>query len=98
MGYGRAAVPAAALTAAALLLCVPRPAAVHAEGSAEDRAAFQPAQQQPSAAPTLKVYSRETIVDVTVTDAKGNPVHGLTRDDFTVEEDGHPQPISGFYE
>jgi VWFA-related protein len=97
------AVPAAALTAAVLLLCAPRLAAVHAEGSAEgraeDRAAFQPAQQQPTAvAPTLKVYSRETIVDVTVTDAKGNPIHGLTRDDFTVKEDGKEQPVKSFAE
>jgi VWFA-related protein len=49
-------------------------------------------------APTLKVYSRETIVDVTVTDSKGNPVHGLTRDDFTVKEDNKPQPIRSFEE
>jgi hypothetical protein len=37
-------------------------------------------------------------VDVTVTDSKGNPVHGLTRDDFTVLEDGKPQPIRTFEE
>ena len=48
--------------------------------------------------PTLHVYSRETIVDVLVTDDKGQPVHGLTRADFSVEEDGHPQPIRSFYE
>ena len=34
--------------------------------------------QPATTAPTLKVYARETVVDVTVTDAKGNPVHGLT--------------------
>jgi len=50
------------------------------------------------AAPTLKVYFRETIVDVTVTDSKGNPVHGLTQSDFTVKEDGKPQPIHSFEE
>ncbi len=55
------------------------------------------AAQNPSG-PTLKVYSRETIVDVTVTDAKGNPVHGLTKDDFTVKEDGKEQPIKSFEE
>jgi VWFA-related protein len=49
-----------------------------------------------SAVPTLKVYSREIVVDVTVTDAKGNPVHGLTRDNFTIKEDGKPQPIHSF--
>jgi VWFA-related protein len=56
--------------------------------------------QPPSAtaATTIHVYSRETIVDVLVTDDKGQPVRGLTRDDFTVEEDGHRQPIRGFSE
>jgi VWFA-related protein len=56
--------------------------------------------QNPSApaAPTLHVYSRETIVDVLVTDDKGQPLRGLTRSDFTIEEDGQPQPIRGFYE
>lgn len=56
--------------------------------------------QNPSvpATPTLHVYSRETIVDVLVTDDKGNPVRGLKQSDFTVLEDGHPQPIRSFYE
>ena len=49
-------------------------------------------------APTLRVYSRETIVDITITDSKGNPVHGLKREDFTVKEDGKPQPIRSFHE
>lgn len=48
--------------------------------------------------PTLHVNARETLVDVTVTDAHGNPVHGLTRNDFTISEDGHPQPIRAFSE
>jgi VWFA-related protein len=51
---------------------------------------------QPTTAPTLRVYSRETIVDVTVTDSKGNPVHGLTQSDFTIKEDGKLQPIHSF--
>jgi VWFA-related protein len=49
-------------------------------------------------APTLHVTSRETVVDVSVTDAKGNPVHGLQQSDFTVKEDGKPQPIRSFEE
>jgi VWFA-related protein len=53
---------------------------------------------QPPQAPTLQVYSRETVVDVTVTDAHGNPVHGLTQSDFTIKEDGHPQSIRSFHE
>ena len=39
-----------------------------------------------SSAPTIKVTARETVVDVTVTDAKGNPVHGLTRAVFTLKQ------------
>jgi VWFA-related protein len=48
--------------------------------------------------PTLKVNTRLTLVDVTVTDSKGRPVHGLTQADFTVKEDGKPQPIKDFEE
>ena len=48
--------------------------------------------------PTIHVYSRETILDVLVTDDKGHPVRGLTRSDFTIAEDGHPQPIRSFNE
>ena len=56
----------------------------------------QPTQQ--STAPTLQVYSRETIVDVLVTDDQGHPVRNLTKADFTISEDDHPQPIRSFYE
>src|SRR5690349_15792260 len=35
-------------------------------------------------------------LDVVVTDAKGKTVHGLTKDDFVVVENGVPQPISNF--
>jgi len=48
--------------------------------------------------PTLKVNTRLTLVDVTVTDSKGHPVHGLTQADFTIKEDGKPQPIKNFEE
>jgi VWFA-related protein len=51
-----------------------------------------------SSAPTIHVYSRETIFDVLVSDSKGNPVHGLTRNDFTIFEDGQPISIRGFSE
>jgi VWFA-related protein len=56
--------------------------------------------QTPSAepAPTIQVYSRETIIDVLVTDDKGQPVRGLTQSDFTIEEDNKPQAIRSFSE
>jgi len=37
-------------------------------------------------------------VDVVVTDRAGNPVHGLTKDDFELLENGQPQTITNFYE
>jgi VWFA-related protein len=49
-------------------------------------------------ASTIKVITRETVVDVTVTDKNGNPVHGLTQADFTVKEDRKEQPIRSFHE
>ncbi|MEM6455977.1 MAG: VWA domain-containing protein [Acidobacteriota bacterium] len=36
-------------------------------------------------------------VDVYVTDKKGNPITGLTKDDFVLHQDGRPVAISNFY-
>jgi VWFA-related protein len=47
---------------------------------------------------TLQINSRSVLVDVVVTDKNGNPVTGLTRDAFTVSEQGKPQAISFFEE
>ena len=41
---------------------------------------------------------RVTNVDVVVTDRNGNRVAGLSKDDFTLIEDGKIQPITNFYE
>jgi VWFA-related protein len=56
------------------------------------------AQQDKNAPTTLQAYSRLTTVDVTVTDANGHPIQGLTQSDFTILEDGKPQPIHNFEE
>ncbi|MGB6975242.1 MAG: VWA domain-containing protein [Terracidiphilus sp.] len=47
---------------------------------------------------TLRVTTRAVLVDVIVTDKNGNPVKGLTKDDFAIVEDGKPQAISYFEE
>jgi len=39
-----------------------------------------------------------TIVDVTVTDDKGHPVHGLHQSEFTLLEDGQPMALASFDE
>ncbi|HEY4085347.1 MAG TPA: VWA domain-containing protein [Bryobacteraceae bacterium] len=40
--------------------------------------------------------SREVAVDVTVTDGKGVPIQGLTRDDFSITDEGKPRVITSF--
>ena len=51
----------------------------------------------PSSAPTLHVNSRLVFLDVTVLNAKGQPVvSGLTKDDFTITQDKKPQKIFSF--
>ena len=52
----------------------------------------QPEQQQP----TFKVSVNVVDVDVTVKDAQGNFVSGLSAEDFEVFEDGKPQAIQTF--
>lgn len=47
-------------------------------------------------APSIRVDVRLVNVFVNVTDANGAPVGGLTRDDFTLSEDGSPQKIAVF--
>jgi len=47
---------------------------------------------------TETIEVRVTNVDVVVVDRAGNPVPGLTREDFEVTEGGKPQPITNFYE
>ncbi len=44
----------------------------------------------------LHMLAQRVLVDVTVTDSKGTPVTGLSRDDFKVLEDGVPQQVQSF--
>ncbi|MDR3734172.1 MAG: VWA domain-containing protein [Acidobacteriaceae bacterium] len=53
-----------------------------------------PVSEPPTA--TVHVYTRIVVLDVVVTDAKGQPVTDLNRNDFTVVEDNQPQRIRSF--
>ncbi len=66
--------------------------AMQAAPYSQDNAAAKAASTQ-----TLKVTTRIVVLDVVVTDKKGNLVpRELTRDDFTVLEDGQQQVIRSF--
>jgi hypothetical protein len=47
---------------------------------------------------TLQVQARVVLTDVTVTDKHGNPVTGLTEDDFRILDNGKPQKLASFEE
>ena len=52
--------------------------------------------QDPTAATTLSVDVKLVTLPVTVRDKHGQIVRNLTKDDFLLEEDGHPQTIRYF--
>jgi VWFA-related protein len=58
----------------------------------------QTAQYDPGSTPLIKAYSEEVVVDVVVTDKKGDPVTSLSRDHFRVLEDGKSQQFRFFKE
>jgi VWFA-related protein len=55
--------------------------------------------QEPAPAPlAMNIDVRIINVDVVVTDRRGNPITGLTRDDFEIRENNVPKTITNFYE
>jgi len=52
----------------------------------------------PPGATVLHTGTQLVVVDVTVHDKKGNPVHGITRDQFTISEAKQPQTLRAFDE
>ena len=64
--------------------------------SAPGLAAGQSPDAQPAS--TLQANSNLVVVDVVVADSHHNPVHKLTKADFTVLEDGKPQAVKSFEE
>jgi VWFA-related protein len=74
------------------LLCASSCAAIAAQQAPVNAGAAPVSQATPPAA-TISVTAREVLLDVVVTDAKGNPVSGLRPSDFTVLEENQPQTI-----
>jgi VWFA-related protein len=85
-----------------LFSLLPAAAAICWVGSGPVRAPALPASGQPGAAqnqaPTtvVKAQTNLVLVDVVVTDKKGNYVRDLEQKDFRVSEDGKEQPINSF--
>jgi VWFA-related protein len=55
-------------------------------------------QPSPQSGYTLHANAREVITDVTVTDRKGNPIHGLSESAFHIFDNGKPQHLATFEE
>jgi VWFA-related protein len=66
--------------------------------SLAELAQSQIAQDNSAPVPTVKAKVREVLVDVVVTDSKGDPIPGLKHEDFQLLEDGKTQPIRMFVE
>jgi VWFA-related protein len=83
--------PAAGLTAAAPPTSAAPPAPAEPPADSQQESVL-------STMPVYKTNTREVVVDVVVTKANGDPVLGLSRQDFAVKEDGKPQSIDFFEE
>lgn len=64
--------------------------------NAQDRKR-KPDQQQKSDDDTVRLHSDLVVVNLIVTDVKGQYAHGLGEKDFTILEDDHAQPINSFF-
>jgi VWFA-related protein len=56
----------------------------------------QTTSQEPQAAATFATSAAAITVDAVVLDNAGQPVRGLSPNDFVILEDGHPQAVVGF--
>ena len=57
----------------------------------------KPEQQQKSDDDAVRLHSDLVVVNLIVTDAKGQYAHGLVEKDFTILEDDRAQPINSFF-
>src|SRR5690348_3052280 len=62
--------------------------------------AYAAGQQAPTASDAestvLRVTTRMVVIDVVALDSSGKPITSLTRNDFTILENGKPQKIASF--
>ena len=72
-------------------------AQAQAPQASEDAPAAPLQRRDPNVA-TLTATARAVVLDVVITDAKGNPIKGLKRSDLVVQEDGVPQALNSFEE
>ena len=80
----------------ACLLALLAPVSLLAQSQAGSPNQLNQSQSQPSV-PTFHVTSTLVYLDVTVLDKKGNPVvSGLSKDDFHITQDKHPQRVFSF--
>ena len=89
---GRALARAVVIVATAGLVAAGAAASFAAQTSAQDREDEAAALEGFGEAISVEVVD----VDVRVTDRKGRPIRGLTKDDFTLMIDGKPVPIDYF--
>ena len=74
------------------LLALPLAAASLLAQSSAPQAAIQATSQRDAYAPPIfNTTTRNVVLDLVVTDSKGHPVTGLTRNDFVIREDNTPQ-------
>jgi VWFA-related protein len=86
------------MAAAAVLLALPLTAMVQVQAQANTSGAQVDKDNSLTApqGPIFQLDVRRVPVDVVVTDKQGNPVRGLTRDDFAVKEDNKDQTVLSF--
>jgi VWFA-related protein len=82
----------AAASATALLFAILLAAILQPASAQEAKQATTPQSSK------ILSHSNTVLVPVVVSDKRGNHVHGLTRDEFEVREDGKPQSIVSFEE
>lgn len=66
------------------------------DGGSADTRQQQSTNADASSVPIFQISTHAVTLDVSVTDKQGTPISGLTKNDFTVLEDGQPQTIANF--